>query len=58
MPPFMEFFTDFFQCIPIFEKQVPAADNRVTAIVPAYDRAVAEVLKDIVAWTTEQAKPG
>jgi len=41
----------------IFEKKVTAGDNRVTAIVPAYDRAVAEVLQEIVAWTTEQAKP-
>ena len=40
----------------IFEKQVTASDNRVGAIVPAYDRAVAEVLKEIVAWTTEQSK--
>ncbi len=42
----------------IFESQITAADNRVTAIVPAYDRAVSEVLKDIVAWTNEQATPG
>lgn len=41
----------------IFEQQVTASDNRVGAIVPAYDRAVAGVLKDVVAWTTEQAKP-
>jgi cholesterol transport system auxiliary component len=41
----------------IFEARVPAGRNRVRAIVPAYDRAVAEVLKQIVAWTTEQAKP-
>ena len=41
----------------IFEKQVTASDNRVGAIVPAYDRAVAEVLQEVVAWTTEQAKP-
>ena len=41
----------------IFETQVTAADNRVTAIVPAYDRAVAQVLKEVIAWTTEQAKP-
>ena len=41
----------------IFEKQVAAADNKVSAIVPAYDRAVAEVLKEVVDWTTEQAKP-
>jgi cholesterol transport system auxiliary component len=41
----------------LFEKRIRAGDNRVTAIVPAYDRAVAEVLSDIVAWTNEQAKP-
>mgnify|MGYP001442267441 CR=1 FL=1 len=41
----------------IFEKRVTASGNRVGAIVPAYDRAVAEVLQEIVAWTTEQAKP-
>ncbi|WP_293908246.1 ABC-type transport auxiliary lipoprotein family protein [Phenylobacterium sp.] len=41
----------------IFEKQVTAVDNRVSAIVPAYDQAVAGVLKDVVAWTNEQAKP-
>lgn len=41
----------------IFEKRVEAASNRVTSIVPAYDRAVAEVLSEIVAWTTEQARP-
>lgn len=41
----------------IFEKRATAADNRVSAIVPAYDRAVAEVLKEIVAWTTAQAQP-
>ncbi|WP_293676443.1 ABC-type transport auxiliary lipoprotein family protein [uncultured Phenylobacterium sp.] len=42
----------------IFEKQVPAADNRVGAIVSAYDKAVAEVLAEVVTWTTEQAKRG
>jgi len=31
--------------------------RRVSAIVPAYDRAVAEVLKDVVAWTNDLAKP-
>ncbi|MBL8771816.1 MAG: membrane integrity-associated transporter subunit PqiC [Phenylobacterium sp.] len=41
----------------IFEKRVPAADNRVTAIVAAYDRAVAEVLREVVAWTNAQAQP-
>lgn len=41
----------------MFEKRVRAADNRVTAIVPAYDRAVADVLAEVVAWTNAQAKP-
>jgi len=41
----------------IFEKRATAGDNRVRAIVPAYDRAVAGVLADVVAWTNEQAKP-
>jgi cholesterol transport system auxiliary component len=34
----------------IFEVQIPAGDNRVGAIVAAYDRAVGQVLKDIVPW--------
>lgn len=42
----------------LFESQVSAADNRVSAIIPAYDSAVETVLKDIVAWTNEQAVPG
>ncbi len=42
----------------IFEAQIAAADNRVSDIIPAYDRAVAEVLKDIVAWTNATAVPG
>ncbi|MEW5686173.1 MAG: ABC-type transport auxiliary lipoprotein family protein [Pseudomonadota bacterium] len=41
----------------IFEKRVTAADNRVGAIVPAYDKAVAEVLAEVVEWTTDLAKP-
>ena len=41
----------------MFERRVRAGDNRVSAIVPAYDRAVAEVLTEIVAWTNAQAKP-
>jgi cholesterol transport system auxiliary component len=41
----------------IFETRVRAAENRVSAIVPAYDRAVADVMAQVVAWTTEQAKP-
>jgi cholesterol transport system auxiliary component len=34
----------------IFEARVPAAQNRVSAIVAAYDRAVSKVLGDIVGW--------
>lgn len=41
----------------LFEKRVRAADNRVSAIVPAYDRAVAELLGEVVTWTSENAKP-
>lgn len=41
----------------LFEKRARASDNRVTAIVPAYDRAVGEVLAEVVAWTNAQAKP-
>lgn len=41
----------------LFEARVRAGDNRVTAIVPAYDRAVGEVLSEVVAWTNANAKP-
>lgn len=41
----------------IFETRVTAGDNRLRDIVPAYDRAVNELLADVVAWTNEQAKP-
>ena len=41
----------------LFEKRIRADDNRVTAIVPAYDRAVAEVLAEVVTWTNDNAKP-
>lgn len=34
----------------LFEARVKASDNRVSAIVPAYDRATAKVLSDVVAW--------
>ncbi len=34
----------------IFEAKVKAADNRVSAIVPAYDQATAKVLGDVVTW--------
>lgn len=42
----------------VFEAQARAGANRVSSIVPAYDRAVADVLKDIVDWTNAQAKAG
>lgn len=41
----------------MFEARVRAGDNRVTAIVPAYDRAVGDVLSEVVAWTNANAKP-
>ena len=41
----------------IFEAKVKAADNRVGAIVPAYDQAVAKVLGDVVGWVNA-AGPG
>ena len=34
----------------VFVARVKAADNRLSAIVPAYDQAVGKVLTDIVAW--------
>ena len=40
----------------LFEKRIRASDNRVRSIVPAYDRAVTDILAEIVAWTNEQAK--
>lgn len=41
----------------IFETRITAAGNRVSAIIPAYDKAVADVLTEIVAWTNAQAVP-
>lgn len=41
----------------IFEAQVKAGENRVGAIVPAYDKAVTDVLAEIVAWANERARP-
>lgn len=35
----------------IFEARAPAAENRVSAIVAAYDQALNQVLGQIVAWT-------
>jgi cholesterol transport system auxiliary component len=40
-----------------FQVMQRAADNRVGAIVDAYDAAVKKVLQDLVAWTDAQAKP-
>lgn len=34
----------------LFTAEVRAADNRVSAIVPAYDRALGQVLGELVAW--------
>lgn len=39
----------------ILEARVPASDNRVGAIVDAYDKALAEVLGKLVAWTNQNA---
>jgi cholesterol transport system auxiliary component len=39
-----------------FEARVAAGDNRVSAIAAAYDRAVADVIGKLVAWTNANAK--
>ena len=39
----------------VFEANVPATDNRVSAIVAAYDKAVGDVLAQLVGWTNAQA---
>jgi cholesterol transport system auxiliary component len=39
----------------LFEARVPAERNRVSAIVVAYNDAVAKVLSDVVAWTNSSA---
>jgi cholesterol transport system auxiliary component len=41
----------------LFRAEKPAADNRVGAIVDAYDGAVGEVLGQIVGWTSANVKP-
>lgn len=38
-----------------FEARVPASDNRVSAIIGAYDKAVDEVIGKLVAWTETKA---
>jgi cholesterol transport system auxiliary component len=35
----------------VFEARAPAAENRLSAIVAAYDQALAKVLGEMVAWT-------
>ena len=40
----------------LFEARVAAGDNRVGAIVTAYQQALAKVLDEIVAWTNAQAR--
>ena len=39
----------------VFEANVPASDNRVSAIAAAYDKAVSDVLGRVVAWTNASA---
>jgi cholesterol transport system auxiliary component len=39
----------------VFEVEAPASDNRVSAIVQAYDKAVGDVLGQIIAWTNALA---
>lgn len=41
----------------IFEADVPAESNSVHAIVAAFDKAVAKVLGDIIAWVDKTATP-
>ena len=38
-----------------FEARVPASDNRIGAIVAAYNTAVGDVVGEIVAWTEKNA---
>ncbi len=37
-----------------FEARVRARDNRVSAIVEAYDQAVSQALGELVAWTNNR----
>lgn len=39
----------------VFRSEQPAGDNRVGAIVGAYNTAVTSVLKDLTAWTDQKA---
>jgi cholesterol transport system auxiliary component len=40
----------------IFRSEQPASDNRVSAIVQAYNAAVTSVLKDLATWTDQKAQ--
>lgn len=40
----------------LIEARAPAAGNRISAIVPAYDTAVADALGQITAWVAQEAK--
>ena len=42
----------------MFQQTVRAGDNRVGAIVAAYDQAVTTIVRDLVAWTNEAAAGG
>ncbi len=42
----------------VFETEVRASENRVPAIINAYDRAVGSLLKDVVDWTNTNAAAG
>jgi cholesterol transport system auxiliary component len=39
----------------VFRIERPASENRVSAIVQAYDAAVTQVLSDLAAWTSQYA---
>lgn len=41
----------------ILESRKPAGDNRVSAIVAAYDQASRDVLGQLLTWTNAQARP-
>jgi cholesterol transport system auxiliary component len=38
----------------VFEASARASDNRVSAIVQAYDKALAQILSDLVGWTNQK----
>ena len=40
----------------IFSAEVPASDNRVTAIVAAYDQATAQVLTEMRQWVAQTGR--